>query len=163
MLSNSHPLPKLEPSLQFPHHLHISRKEKTPPCGSKFINLCYAMKRKTLEWNNVVPSCVDHLAHGHDETHPCWKKAKLTQMGMWWMLNGTGSRSSGVYCQKTKSWTYKTHLARQILTQKMSFLESSASTQVAFFTITYLPLPFIFLTTLCICQKAVLRYILHTI
>lgn len=41
-------------------------------------------------------------AHDKNETYPCWKKAKLTQMGMWWMLKGTGSRSSGVYCLKIK-------------------------------------------------------------
>lgn len=64
-----------------------------------FVHLSLAHWCKTSEF----PATIMTSARGKAETYPCWKKAKLTQMGMWWMLNGTGSRSSGVYCVKTEA------------------------------------------------------------
>lgn len=54
------------------------------------------------------PATFPRPAHDKQETYPCWKKAKLTQMGMWWMLSGTGSRSSGAYCVKSvNAWSLR--------------------------------------------------------
>lgn len=63
-------------------------------------------KKRTMSRTKKFLAIFIILAHNKDMTYPCWKKAKLTQMGMWWMLNGTGSRSSGVYCLKISFSNY---------------------------------------------------------
>ncbi len=73
------------------------RKKKPTRCFNIRGGIC-SFVHSTFERNRKVLAAFIISVHDKNETYPCWKKAKLTQMGMWWMLSGTGSRSSGVYC-----------------------------------------------------------------